>query len=347
MNRQDDMKKVAGEKTALLLNQEELAKKLGVSQMTISRVLHDRPGVSLKLKKKILLEIEKCGYVLDHLAAGLRNKLTHTIGLIIPDVSNSFFPEITAAIEDRAKERGYRVILAHSHEVYEQEVNEVNLLRGFRVDGFIIAPAGQQDEVDIYGKLQTLSIPFVFVDRLKKGVPCSSVVTDIEDGAFQLGRYLLAKGYRRWGCLLGPKGISSSDAFFEGLCQVFRETGRDPRKIVSVKAGFSEADGQKMTAALLKKIKPEVILAVNDCVAIGAYRYLKENRIKVPDDIAITGFSNLKSTDILEVPLTTVEEPTREIGQRAFDLLCERIEDSSVEVQMERLKPHLIVRASA
>jgi DNA-binding LacI/PurR family transcriptional regulator len=274
--------------------------------------------------------------------------LTHTIGLIIPDVSNSFFPEITAAIEDRAKEKGYRVILAHSHEVYEQEVNEVNLLRGFRVDGFIIAPAGQQDDVDIYEKLQALSIPFVFVDRLKKRVQCSSVVTDIEDGAFQLGHYLLAKGYhQKWGCLLGPKGISSSDAFYEGLCQVFRETGWDPRQIVSVKAGFSEADGQKMTAELLKKSKPDVILAVNDCVAIGAYRYLKENRIKVPDDIAITGFSNLKSTDILEVPLTTVEEPTREIGQRAFDLLCERIEDVSAEVYTERLKPHLIVRGSA
>ena len=137
------------------LDQKQLAAHLGVSQMTISRVLNNQPGASKELRKKILEFVEQCDYVHDQVAAGLRSKSTQVIGLVIPDVSHSFFPEITKNIERFASRKGYSVILAHSYESYVEECKQINVLLGFRVGGLIIAPTGKQSEIDIYRKAST------------------------------------------------------------------------------------------------------------------------------------------------------------------------------------------------
>lgn len=330
-----------------IINQQVLARQLGVSQMTISRVLNDRPGVSQALKNKISAAIAKSDYIPDHIAVGLRINSTHVIGLIIPDVSNSFFPEITEKIENGAKEKGYRVILSHSYESYIQECKEINLLRGYRVDGFIIAPAGNQNEIEIYEKLQKLEIPFVFIDRIKKKIDCSYVISDTGAGALKIGRYLLKKGYRKWGYLRGPRGVSSSEEHLKGLQKSLKEAGRSSDIITSVRAGFSSKDGYRATKELLNKIKPDVIIAVNDPVAIGAYRFLKKEKVKVPEEVGLVGFSDLSFVDILDVPLTTVRESTADIGRIAIEILLKEISDSEREKQQILLAPKLIARASA
>ena len=329
------------------LDQKELAKRLGVSQMTISRVLNSQTGVSKKLREKILKFVEQCDYVHDQVAAGLRAKSTQVFGLVIPDVSYSFFPNITKNIECLASKEGYNVILAHSYESYIEECKQINLLLGFRVSGLIIAPAGKQNEIDIYQKLQRLKIPFVFVDRIKKNIDCSSVVTDIEKGAAEMANYLIQKGYKKWGYLAGPSGVSSSDEHLRGLKKSLTAAGLDESSMVMVRAGFDQEHGYKAVQKLLSQVNPDVIVAVNDPVAIGAYRFLKEKGIKVPGDMGLVGFSDLESSDILEVPLTTVRERTNVIGQKAISLLLNEKSSSVATRQKLRIAGELIIRNSA
>lgn len=329
------------------LNQKQLAGKLNVSQMTISRVMNNREGVGRALRERIFSEAQASDYIHDKIAMGLRGNSIRIIGLIIPDVNNSFFPQITTAIERRASKEGYQIFLAHSHESYNQENHAINLLRGFRVDGFIIAPSGAENQVGNYAILQKLKTPFVFIDRYKRKIKASAVVTDTANGSLQLGRYLIHKGYRKWGYLAGPEGISSSRDHKQGLIKSLREITSRGCQLVSVTAGFDEEDGCRAVQELLNKFDPDVIIGVNDPVAIGAYRYLKRKRIRIPQDIALAGFSDLKMTDLLEVPLTTVREKVAEIGEMAFDLLLKRIRGQNSKCQICRLKPALVVRNSA
>ena len=325
--------------------QEELAKNLGVSQMTISRAIRNCPGVSPKLKKRIQKIVQQYDYVSNHVAVGLRKQATTVIGLVIPDVTDSFFPEIAKAVEVGARKNGYSIILAHNHESYAEDCRVINLLRGYRVRGFIIAPAGNQSQVDIYQRLGELRVPFVFIDRTKKAIDSSFVATDVEKGAFKLGQYLLTKGYRRWGYLKGPNGISSSEAHACGLKKSIRNSEPVVNMVVE-KAGFSEDGGYDAVQRLLQKERLDVIIAVNDSVAIGAFRFLKAQGIAVPQDIALAGFSDLNNTDILEVPLTTVRENTGEIGRRAIEILISEINDPSLKKQKEYLESELVVRDS-
>ena len=146
---------------------------------------------------------------------------------------------------------------------------------------------------------------------------------------------------------MGPKGISSSEEHSNGLKRSLRESGQSLNSIISVKAGFLEEGGYKAVKKLLNKGKPEVIISINDSVAIGAYRFLKEKGIKVPQDMALAGFSNLKSTDVLETPLTTVREPTSEIGKRAVEILLDKINNVGQKKERVKLEPELIIRDSA
>ncbi len=329
------------------VTQKELADHLKISQMTISRVLNNRPGVGPKLKRTILEQIKRQGYIHDHIAAGLRSRATHTIGLIVPDITNSFFPEITRSIEMEARSEDYRVILTQNYESYEQEVNAISLLRGVRVEGMIIAPSGKQTEVRIYQELAELRIPFVFIDRIKEKVGCSYVVTDTEKGALELGRYLIRQRYKTWGYLRGPEGVSSSEDHRRGLYRSLTEAGRNPEEMIQVTAGFSEQEGNQGLRTLLERGKPDLIICINDPVAMGAYIHLKELKLRVPDDVALVGFSDLKWSGLLEVPLTTVKEPTAEIGRWAMRILLDEIKNPESPRQKMKLEPELVARQSA
>ena len=329
------------------LTQQELAARLGVSQMTVSRVLTGHGGVSKELKEKILKAIQEYDYIHDHIAAALRNSAAKVIGLVIPDVSNSFFPEITRSIEEKIQAEGYSILLSNTDESYEKECREINMLRGFRIKGLIIAPAGGQEDVRIYKRLQEVQLPFVFIDRFKEEINCSYVVTDLRKGTLLIGRYLLNKGYKKWGYLCGPEGISVCQDHREGLCESLREAGRNPEEIVSVESSFYEEGGYRAVKELFDRCKPDVVIAMTDVIAIGAYRFLREHDIKVPDDVGLVGFSDLKGTDLMAVPLTTVREPTEEIGKRAIGILMDQIDDPDCEIRQEKLEPKLIVRESA
>jgi len=315
--------------------------------MAVSRAVNGQPGVGKELRKKVLEAIGEYDYVHDYIASGLRTQRSRVVGLVLPDVSCTYFSEMAKVVERGAREEGFSTILAHSEESYEAECTEINLLRGFRVGGMIIAPSGNQQDLDVYRRLKKSGTPFVFVDRMKTNLNCSYVITDECEGALNLGRYLIGKGYRKWGYLKGPDGVSSSQSHEAGLRASLKGPGGKRCSIVGVAAGFMVADGYEGTDKLLEMAKLDVIVAVNDLVAIGALRKLREKGIRVPKDIALAGFSDLDAVDLLDPPLTTVKEPFAEIGKRAIEILIQEMVNPKRPKQKIAIEPELVIRESA
>lgn len=329
------------------VTQKDLARQLGVSQMTISRVRNGVPGVSKKLRETIQSAMQRHDYVRDRVAARLRGAPGKVIGLVIPDIHCSFFPDLVSGIQRAADGEGYVLLLAYSRETYEDEVREIDKLREFQVDGMIIAPSGSARQADVYRRLLSSGPPFVFMDRRKPGVACSSVVSDTRGGAKKLGEYLAQRGYRRWGYLSGPRGISSSIEHAEGLRAAFAAAGLAAGDFKAVEAGFYEDGGYEATQRLLACFKPDVIVGVTDAAALGAFRLLRERGLSVPGDIALAGFSNFHDSDLLAVPLTTVREHTEDMGPRAFALLSQHLKNPDARPARVRLPTELVIRASA
>lgn len=329
------------------MNQKELAQMLGVSQMTISRALNHLPGVSADLRRKILRTMRRHDYVRDRSAARLRGTPGRVIGVIVPDIASSFFPDLIGGIQSAADSAGYLVLLANSRESYADEMRQVDLLREFKVDGLIIAPAGAPGCTSVYRRLAEKGVPFVFIDRCKSPMQCSYVVSDTRGGAFALGQYLAGKGYRNWGYLAGPDNVSSAREHQAGIRAAFDGAGLPSGQWRSVAAGFDENSGFHAAERLLNEAVPDLIVAVNDAVAIGAYRALRQRGLNVPGDVALAGFSDLHGSDLLPAPLTTVRERTEEIGPLAFALLLKRMRDPEAAPEGVRLPAELLPRASA
>lgn len=327
--------------------QKELARDLKISRTSISRALNDLPGVSAELKAEIITEAKKKGYVHNNIARSLAVGKTNMLGLIIPCVTHSFFSEITRSIESVAKKRGYHVVLFHTDESYEQEKEGINLLRQLRVGGFIIAPAFDQKDISIYKDLKNNKIPFVLIDRYLKSFECNYVVTDSAVGAREIVTHLIKLGHKKIGHISGPLQASFAQDVLAGYRQVLNENNIPFREEWVKTGGFENEDGYRCMKEFLEmEDKPAAIFAVNDPVAIGAFHAIKEAGLKVPDDIALVGFSDIESASLLEVPLTTVKEPTEDIGKIATEILIDEIEEGIKEARGVMLKPKLVVRES-
>ena len=324
--------------------QRDVAKRFGVSQMTISRALNDRPGVSQKLKKKILFYIEKQVFSTNRIAGSLASGRTKIIGLLVPSVSYSFFPEITDRIEELCRKQNYNTILCHTGEDYERMVKEIRLLMGLRVAGLIITPPARTQKIAIYVELTKKKIPFVFIDRYLSKLENSYVVTDARKGAYEAVKYLIGIGHRKILFIKGPPKTSSAREVYSGYVKALKENELE-KNVIS--GGFEEKDSYKAIKEMINKnIKPTAIMAVNDPAAIGALEAFHELKVKVPDDISLVGFSDIAISSKIKVPLTTVREDTESMGEKAASILFRMIEERKKIIEKIRLAPKLIIRES-
>ncbi len=324
--------------------QKDIARIFKVSQMTISRVLNNKPGVSLKLREDILNYIEKSGFSTNRIASSLATGKSKMIGLLVPSVSHSFFPQITDRIEELCQESGYYPVLYHTKEDYNQTLHGIRLLISLRVGGFIIAPPANSGETEIYKELDRKKIPYVFIDRYLPGVNSSYVITDSKNGEYAAVKYLLSLGHRNIVFIKGPAKASSARDTHSGYRKAIREYGLKEK---TFSGGFEEENGYRTAKEIVdSEVKPTAIAAVNDPVAIGVMQYLGEVGIKIPDDISLLGFSDIKMASRLRVPLTTVRENVTSMAEKSVNILFRMIEGKKKIIEKIKLKPELIVRES-
>ncbi|MEG8947310.1 LacI family DNA-binding transcriptional regulator [Rosettibacter firmus] len=326
----------------------DIAKKLGISASTVSRALNNHPDISLETKEKVKKIAKELNYKPNPIAQSLKSNRTTTIGVIVPEIKHDFFSSAISGIEQVAYNSGYTIILCQSNESFEREVVNTNLLLHHRVAGLIVSISQNTKKGDHFNDVLEKGVPLVFFDRTCEDVDTYKVVIDDMKSAYNAVTYLIKKGYKKIAHFAGPIGLDICKKRMEGYVNALKENGISVNNELIRYGGLHEQDGyDSMNYLLEKKIIPDAIFAVNDPVAIGAFQRIKEANLKIPDDVAIVGFSNNKITSLVDPPLTTVNQPSFEMGKKAAEILINLIENKNVVDTKEIvLNADLIIRRS-
>jgi len=327
---------------------DDVAKKAGVSKSTVSQYLNKRyEYMSAKTKERIKETIEELGYQPNIIARSLTQKSTSTIGVIVANILHVFSTQIIRAIEDYCHELDFHIIVCNADDKPEKEKRYIDMLLAKQVDGLIIFPTG--GNLDLYERLQKKEYPLVFVDRTVTEMNVSSVMLDNTLASKQAVDHFVQKGYSRIGILtsevvtnVSPR-IERVSGYKEALHSNGIEVNEDFIKSVNVK-NIQQAL-QEMYS--LEK-RPEAIIAGNDLTLIEILKYVKENSIKIPDELALIGIDDVEFASIYSPPLTTIAQPTVEMGKKAASLLIKKIKgDTDDAFKSEyRFEPKLIARDS-
>jgi len=334
-----------------LVTIKDVAKRAGVSVMTVSRVINGSKNVSESTRKKVLKAIEELGYVPNSVARSLVLKKTSTIGLVISDITNPFFTTIARGVEDTAISEHYTVIICSTDENPEKELMYVEVLAKSKVDGVIYASASGKK-----APLKSLflkNIPIVLIDRTIEGVNDLDIVRgDSVYGAYLLTKHLIELGHKRIGIVVGSTFISTARDRVEGYKKALNEAKipiDDSLIKISERSKFSKEDGYRLTKELLEiKDPPTAVFGGNNLMAIGAMLAIKEKGLEIPDDISLVSFDDIESLSEVYPFLTVVKQPAYTMGVLAAELLIRRIEniDKIQEKREIMLTPELIIRKS-
>ena len=327
----------------------DIARKLNLHHSTVSMAVNNHPDVSPTTREKVLALVKELDYNPNYVARNFKSRKSTTIGVIVPTITNNFFAHAISGIESVVYKAGYYVMLCQSNESYEKELLTVNALISNRVSGSIACPSQTTKTYEHFKKFLRQRIPLVFYDRECQGIETSKVVVDDYEGAFNAVEYLINSGYKRIAHLAGPTYISNSFNRYKGYLAALKKYHIPVDEKLIIYGSFIEKHGTEG----FKKFQqleelPEAIFAVNDTVAIGAFREIKKNGLKIPDDIALVGFSDDPIDTLVDPPLTTVSQPAYKIGKTAAELLIEQIEceNNQFEPRHIVLKTKLIVRNS-
>lgn len=323
----------------------DIAKEADVSITTVSRVLNNKPDVSPETKKKIQEVIDKLGYNPNTIARGLVLNKTYTIGLIIPDISNPFFPEVAHGIEHKARELGYSVIFYNTNNDRKAEKYAIELMKSKRVDGIILSLSIENEkELD---KLAEEKFPIVELDRKVPDSHFPTVTIDNVKSAYQATRHLVELGHTRIAHITGDLGTQTGLDRLAGFKKVIEEFHLEVRDSWIQEGNYSrEAGYRKMKYLLGLWEKPTAVFAANDLIAIGAYQAVIEEDLKIPDDISIIGLDDIDMASIVRPGLTTMRFPKHELGQKAAEILIKEIENPNLERNDVILDTELVVRGS-
>ena len=323
----------------------EVAEQAGVSVTTVSHVINNSRPVNPETKTRVEQAMQVLGYQPNVLARSLRRGKSQTIGVILPDNANPYFAEVVRGIEDTSFSNGYSVMLCNSDNDLEKEHLYTNVLIEKQVDGIIFVAAGLSEEN--INNLQKRGVPSVLVDRQVPGVEIDSVFADNQAGGFLAVNHLVALGHTAIACITGPRGVRSSSERIAGYRQALEAAGIHPDPGWVVEGDFQVQSGYAGAEQLLKLDNtPSAIFACNDLMAIGAYRFAREKQLRIPQDISIIGFDDIRLAEFTNPPLTTIRQSKAKMGAQAAELLLGRIANGNQSFRQEIIPVQLVVRAS-
>jgi LacI family transcriptional regulator len=321
----------------------DIARDLGISPMAVSKALRDHKDISVETRERVRRRAAELNYRIDLLARGLRAGQTYLVGLVVPDLMQSFFAEIATAVAATLVPSGYHIVISHTRENVVEEKAQIDLLVSRKVDGLIIASAELSAR-----HLQALKTPYVLIDRRLRGLKADFVGADDAQIGTLATEHLIKQGCRRLVHLKGPP-LSTSAGRARGFNQTLRRHHLGMRKEWVVDAGHGDAGGYiAMKGLLARKVRPDGVFCFNDPVAVGAMRAILEAGLSVPQDVALVGVANMRYSDVLSVPLTTVDQGAAAIGQQAAQRLLVRMKAGKAPPPKELLvPPQLIIRRSS
>ena len=330
----------------------QIAEELGISVTTVSKALKNYADVSPKTKTSVINLANKLNYQPNSFAVNLRTKESKTIGLIIPEIVHHFFSNVVNAIIEKAEEKGYLVIILQSNESEELEKKQIDLLLSKRVDGILISLSNNTKNLDHLKKVIEHNIPLVLFDKISKLLDCSKVVIDDRSAAYDATEHLIKSGCKKIAHFRGPLNPQGSIDRFLGYKKALEDyTLKFDSSVIFTCEKVSFNEGYEFAKKIHNEHKDVVgIFAITDLVGIGAVAYFNEVGIKIPEQIAIIGFSNWFMASVISPSLSTIDQPGFEMGKKALKLLLKEIKAKKnheiFEPQTVVLPTDLIVRNS-
>ena len=326
----------------------DIAKRLNISLSTVSRALRNASDVNPDTKKAVLALSEELNYQPNKLALSLRQKQTHTIGVIVPNL-DYVLSLMVRGIDEVALEAGFTVMVCQSNESFGREILNTRRLLESLVDGFIISVSSESKSFDHFKKIQERNLPVVVFDRVTPHLTAPSVRIDNEEGGFVATEHLIEQGYRRIAVLAGPENLGVSNSRMDGYLNALKKhkIKKDPALIVH--CDFNQDYAYFATLELLAmKKRPDAIFTISDRMAIGAMLAIKKKGLRMPEDIGLVGFNNEPVTSLVTPSISSVEMPSFELGKAAAKLFIETMHNKeNMDLEEKILKPKLIVRESS
>lgn len=325
----------------------DVAKRAGVSPITVSRVINNSDYVSEATRARVEAAIDELKYVPNMLGPSLRFKQTRTLALVLTDITNPFWTTVARGVEDVAQANGYSIILCNTDESETKQEQYLNMLLRRRIDGILLVPA--QSAAEPVNMIQKQNIPVVVLDRQIPGLDVDIVRADSESGAYQLTEHLLSLGHRRIGMLAGPPTVSSAVDRVRGYRRALAASGLAEEAAIVYWGAFRIDSGREMALqALADNPQLTAFFAANNFIAFGAIQALREKGLAVPGDIALVTVDDIPPIFTIEPFLTVANQPALEMGQQAAKLLVGRVTGGlDMECQQIVLPTQLIIRASS
>lgn len=327
----------------------DIANELGISASTVSRALKDHPHVKPELKKKILAIAKRLGYQQNKFASNLRQRRTHTIGVVIPRLDSYFMATVISGIEKVANQAGYQLIISQSQESAQKEAANIATLFNSRIDGLLISLSYETQSLDHLNILFRKGIPVVFFDRICDHPKCKSVVINNFKAGYEATEHLINQGCKRIVHLAGSMLRNVYSERYRGYLQALTDHGISPDKDLVIYTDLNRQAGEDAVRQILSWRKlPDGIFTANDTSAVSVICELKRNGVKVPEDIAVVGFNNDPISSVVEPNLTTVHYPGREMGEIAANALINLLTNKQSEILNTIILSHsLVIRESS
>lgn len=333
------------------ITMKDIACEFGISVATVSRALNDSPNISQERRDAIQQYARDHHFTPNSIAKDLRNtkvKPAKIIGVIMPEIVHYYFSTVLDGIEEEASRRGYRVIVAQSHEEYKREVQLCRSFYENRVCGVIVSLAKTTNQYDHFTELQEKGLPLVFYDRICHGINASRVVVDDYHGVFTAVDHLLKSGCRRIAYFGAPMHMEISKNRYNGYKDALLRSGMQIEdSLVHICDNFEDAE--RLTPTLLgMDNRPDAFFAVNDDTAIGIVHACNRMGVRIPDEVSICGFSDGFRAKACVPQLTTINQRGQEVGRKAVDILISEVEGKlpASKVNKRIVRTSLIVRGT-
>jgi len=330
----------------------DIALSLNVSKTLVSMVLNGRGnenGINIDTQQRVLQKAKELNYQPNMLARGLRIGKTHTVGLIVSDISNEFYSKLIRSVEDALQLFGYNLIVCSSDENVEKELDLIQMLMYKQVDGIIFSTS-QSNNAEIQ-KLQNTGLPFVLVDRYLETIDTHYVVTDNFLGAYHLTKHLLESNFTSIALVSHqPAYLSSLNDRKKGYLHALTEAKIEIRPDLIIEVPFKNRFNcvqEEMAKLFSLNKKPDAVFTLNNSLAIACLDFCRNRNIQIPKDMALASFDEIDLFRFMHPPLTAVAQPIKEIGSKAVEILMKEISSNEhIDFQHIKLQPTLIVRES-
>ena len=325
----------------------DIARSLCISVSTVSRALTDDKNIRRETREAVLREAKRLGYRRNPVAMNLKMGRTNTIGVIVPEMHTPYASQVVAGIQSVLYKNNQKVMIAESDENHERERENLQMMEEFMVDGLIVSICSYKHNVETYRRLAKEGVAIVFYDRIPHGMDdMPQVMVDDNNDSYFMAEHLIRLGRRRIAYLYGPDDVYNAVERADGYREAMEKFHLyDPQLVV--KTGMAFADGAAAMDSLVRQgIEFDAVYAFTDTLAIGAMNRLRELGRRIPEDVAVAGFSGTELSTIVYPQLTTVEPPLTEMGQRAAELVLEKVHNPEAENRKIVLRTEMKCRAS-